>query len=97
MQKNKLWYFLFAVLHLRHENGSNHGRQQGIGLSLTSELSKRFMVYALCRSEFPKEYLNNNVRVFKVDVTNKASISDFVERMEDTGVAIDLLINNAEY
>lgn len=71
------------------------GANRGIGLALTQEFAKDSFVYALCRNEFPPEVLNENIKVVKLDVTNEAAIASFATGLNNTEVAVDLLVNNA--
>lgn len=71
------------------------GANRGIGLALTKEFAKDSFVYALCRSEFPPEELNDNIKVLTLDVTNEAAIASFAAELNDKNVGIDLLVNNA--
>lgn len=71
------------------------GANRGIGLELTKLFAEENRVYALCRSDFPADALNNNIVVVKLDVTYETSIKEFAEMLNKDTVPIDLLINNA--
>lgn len=71
------------------------GANRGIGLELTKLFATEHTVYALCRSDFPEDALNNNIKIVKLDITDESAVESFVERLNKDRVAIDLLINNA--
>ncbi len=68
---------------------------RGIGLALTKLFAENSIVYALCRSEFPDNELNENIRVINLDITDESAIAEFASKLNGENVAIDLLINNA--
>jgi NAD(P)-dependent dehydrogenase (short-subunit alcohol dehydrogenase family) len=71
------------------------GANRGIGLELTKQFAKDNFVYAVCRSDFPNEELNDHIRIVKLDITDEAAIASFADKLNSEQVAIDLLINNA--
>lgn len=71
------------------------GANRGIGLELTKLFASEHTVYAVCRSDFPEDELNSNIKVIKLDITDESAIESFVEKLKNDKVAIDLLINNA--
>ncbi len=71
------------------------GANRGIGLELTKLFASEHTVYAICRSDFPDEELNSNIKVVKLDITDESAIESFVEKLDKDQIAINLLINNA--
>lgn len=71
------------------------GANRGIGLELTKLFSADDMVYAVCRSDFPNDALNDNIKVIKLDITDESAIQSFAKKLNEENIAIDLLINNA--
>ena len=71
------------------------GANRGIGLELTKQFAKDNIVYALCRSDFPQNELNDNIKVVNLDITNGEAIISFANELNNAQVAVDLLINNA--
>lgn len=71
------------------------GASKGIGLGLTKLFAENEYVYALCRSDFPKEDINDNIEVIKLDVTDEEAVKNFANKLSSEQRAIDLLINNA--
>ncbi len=71
------------------------GANRGIGLALAKNFSTDNKVYALCRSEFPKDELYDNITVVKLDVSDEAAIKEFAAQLDTDNVSVDLLINNA--
>jgi NAD(P)-dependent dehydrogenase (short-subunit alcohol dehydrogenase family) len=71
------------------------GANRGIGLELTKQFSDAHFVYAVCRGEFPSDALNENIKVVSFDLLDEDAIKAFAKTLDDDGVAIDLIINNA--
>jgi NAD(P)-dependent dehydrogenase (short-subunit alcohol dehydrogenase family) len=71
------------------------GANRGIGLELTKLFSKDNTVYAVCRSEFPVNNLNENIHVINIDLLDESKIKAFADSLDDEQIGIDLLINNA--
>lgn len=68
------------------------GASSGIGLAIATHLAKRnFIVYGGSRSAKP----NESFHVVKLDVTEKESVSDVVEKIISKDGRIDVLVNNA--
>lgn len=76
------------------------GASRGIGLGLVKEfLKNKYQVIATCRNPEEAEFLksiakeNNNLKVYKLDVTIESDFIDLKQKLLDTG--IDILIANA--
>jgi NAD(P)-dependent dehydrogenase (short-subunit alcohol dehydrogenase family) len=71
------------------------GANRGIGLELTKLFGQDHTVYAICRSDFPQDALNDRIKVVKLDITDEPAITKFAAELNNEQIAIDLLINNA--
>ena len=73
------------------------GTSSGIGYEICTQAAKhRYNVISISRNIEPLSKVNG-IESHSVDITNKKSISDFVEDLSKRNIKIDILINNAGY
>jgi NAD(P)-dependent dehydrogenase (short-subunit alcohol dehydrogenase family) len=72
------------------------GASNGIGLELTKKLlNEDITVIAVTRSGEIAGLSHPNLTVFKGDISSEESISKVAQQVEEAGISIDCLINNA--
>lgn len=72
------------------------GASNGIGLALTGKLlTEGFQVIAVTRSGEVSGLSDENLTVLKGDISNEKSIKSVAENLQEKGIKLDYLVNNA--
>ena len=73
------------------------GTSSGIGYEICTQAAKlRYNVISISRNIEPLSKVDG-IESHSVDITDKKSVSDFVEDLSKRNIKIDILINNAGY